>query len=272
MILGQDLIINMINSRTIDTFPHSLMIVGEYGGGKHLISYYIAEKLGLTVKDITGNISLDTVNTIYSQVEPFIYLIDCSKMSVREQNVILKLLEEPLKNAFLILLCQNTTGMLNTVLNRCQIWELKKYPKDIIAIFVTDDTNKEYILNVAKTPGQAKIMSGGNLPDIFNLCQKMMDKMGKASLPNALSISDKIAFKNEKDKIDVFIFTQVLLQTAFEKYRDSKNKIFSKVYFLTKDYVYNNNLANVNQKYLLENYIISLRNILRSSDNENRAT
>ena len=52
MIRGQEKICNRIDSLTIDTFPRTLLLLGEYGSGKHTIVKYISNKFNLNIEDI----------------------------------------------------------------------------------------------------------------------------------------------------------------------------------------------------------------------------
>ena len=58
-----------------------------------------------------------------------------AKISVKSQNTILKFLEEPTSNCIIILLVENLSSLLDTVINRCQVFELEKYDKSTLSLF-----------------------------------------------------------------------------------------------------------------------------------------
>ena len=124
MIIGQEIICNKIDNSTLDTFPRTLMLVGAKGAGKHLICSYIADKFKLMQLDITDEISLDLIDEISQRVEPYLYLIRVNDISIKEQNIILKFLEEPLANSFIVLLAEATGDILDTVMNRCLLLQV----------------------------------------------------------------------------------------------------------------------------------------------------
>ena len=99
MIIGQEKICNLIDNLSLDSFPRSLMLVGARGGGKHLICDYISNKFRLTSIDLTDSLELETIEEIYNRVEPYLYIIRINEITVKEENVILKFLEEPLKTS-----------------------------------------------------------------------------------------------------------------------------------------------------------------------------
>ena len=55
-IIGQTKLLNKINKLTLNTLPHSLLFIGEYGCGKHLICNYIANKFNLELNKLDNNV------------------------------------------------------------------------------------------------------------------------------------------------------------------------------------------------------------------------
>ena len=119
MIRGQEILCNRIDSYiNLDKFPRTLMLIGASGSGKHLLCEYIANKFSLQQIDITEIISLETIEEISQRVEPYLYIIEINKLSIKEQNIILKFLEEPLANSIIVLLAEIVGDILDTVKNR----------------------------------------------------------------------------------------------------------------------------------------------------------
>ena len=68
---------------------------------------------------------------------PKIYIIDSSTISIKEQNIILKFVEEPLKNSYIIIL--KNSKLLPTILNRCQKWKFEAYSKEeLLLVLLTE--------------------------------------------------------------------------------------------------------------------------------------
>lgn len=63
------------------------------------------------------------------------------------QNKLLKILEEPPRNVFFILTCQNIEKVLPTVRSRCNKIELKKLEKDVIVSQINYQGNVDKIIN-----------------------------------------------------------------------------------------------------------------------------
>ena len=66
-IIGQDKLLNYIDSKRRDTFPRSLILLGESGCGKSTVINYISDKLNLPLIDITDNINIDFITSLYEK-------------------------------------------------------------------------------------------------------------------------------------------------------------------------------------------------------------
>lgn len=261
MIIGQEKICGFIDNSTLDDFPRSLMIVGPRGGGKHLICDYISKKFNLSTVDLTDSLDLETIEEIYNRVEPYLYIIRANEISVKEENTILKFLEEPLKNSFIVLIAETDMGILQTILNRCQIWHLQNYTKEYLSTFVTNGNS--YILEIAQTPGQVIELCNINFNDMVDLADKIIDKISVASITNTLTLSGKIGFKSDSDKLDVKLFVDVLLSRFVTRCRRKTDSCFVNGYNLTNELQRNLHIKNLDYKSLFEKYLIDLRTVMK---------
>lgn len=261
MITGQEKLCSRIDNLTIDSFPRTLMLVGPQGSGKHLLVDYCANKLNLQVIDITTTLTQDYIEELYNRVEPYVYLIRANELSVKEENTILKFIEEPLKNSYIILIAETDNGILQTILNRCQIWYLQNYSRETLKQFLT--TDNEYILSIASTPGQVIELCNTSFSDMLDLANKIVSKIEIASVANTLTLSNKIGFKKEKDKFDVHMFTNVLTQRIVEYCKNTNDSRYVSAYMLTSELKKKLAVKNLDTKALFEKYLINLRAIMR---------
>lgn len=264
MIKGQEKICNRIDSLTLDLFPRTLMLVGPKGSGKHLLVDYAAKRFNLNVVDITTSLDQESIEELYNRVEPYLYIIRANDISVKEENTILKFIEEPLKNSYIILIAETDIGILQTILNRCQIWYLQNYKKEFLKEFLT--TDNEYILEIATTPGQVKELCNINFSDMLLLVNKIINNIHVASVSNTLTLTNKIKFKDEKDKFDVRLFVDVLMQRLVEYNRSNNDIRFTSAYYLTSELKKKLNISNLDYKALFDKYLINLRTIMRGEN------
>lgn len=123
--------------------PHALLLVGRRGLGVGTIAQTIAKDAGTIleivspkkrqpsgsyeVDDENGSIIIDDIRTLYQRTRSKftarqIVIIDFSgrTMSHAAQNAFLKLLEEPQEKVHFILASNSLSGLLPTVVSRCQ--------------------------------------------------------------------------------------------------------------------------------------------------------
>lgn len=211
-IRGQSSLVNKIDSLNLNTFPHSLLLLGEQGCGKHLISNYISMHLGVEIKTIDNKITAEDVENIMLRPYPCIYLIELDSMLPKAQNSLLKLIEEPLAGTFILGISCNQRNVIPTILNRCQKWYFERYSKEVLSSFIREEKKplESLLLDIFSTPGQLLEAQDNPVEDILKLADTILSRLSNASLSNVLTISDKIAFKEEKDKFNLNIFIKVL--------------------------------------------------------------
>jgi len=136
--------------------PHAHILEGPEGSGKHTIAYAVAAALdggefSEKIKEglcpdimeygLTGSnrsIGVETVRTMKeaafitpNELEFKMFIIsDAHLMTVQAQNALLKLLEEPPKNVYFMLLCENTANLLTTVRSRAPTMRMQSFTDD----------------------------------------------------------------------------------------------------------------------------------------------
>lgn len=259
MVIGQEIICNKIESTTLSTFPRTLMLIGDYGSGKHLLCDEIAKHLNISIRDLTKEISQEVIDEIYNRTDPMLYIIDIDKISIKEQNMILKFTEEPLKNSYIIILTEAGSNILQTIFNRCQQWRLVAYNLDYLKTF----TSNENILRLASTPGQIKDFLNNDFESLFELAIKIVDKIASANLPNTLTITNKITTKDEKGKIPAKLLIKALIISFRDYWIKLKDLRYLIAYKRTAKLSADSKIRNVDLKYLFDKYLIEVREIMR---------
>lgn len=231
-IFGLDYLTSKFDNYTLDTLPHSILIIGKEGSGKHVISNYLSDKFNLNLLDISDDLSDELIDNIYRDVSPRFYLVDLRKITEKEQNILLKLFEEPSANAYIILLANSTFSVLPTILNRGQIFNINIYDKATLMEFAKEKDVKvdmKYFGNVVETPGDIKKLYSSNvsMDTITDLTDKIINKINIASYANTLTIVNKLNFKDEYDKIDVDFFLKTLYYNSAEECIKGNDKAYT---------------------------------------------
>ena len=253
--IGQSKIKEFLSNLTIDNCPQSILLVGEKGCGKHLVCNEFSKKLKIDCMDITDNLSLDLITDIYLNPFPTIFIIDFNKLSVKQENSLLKLLEEPINGCYVIVLCTSTAVVLPTILNRCRIIRFQPYTTSELMNFVSETTDDlKFIFEVADTPGKVIDLSI-NIKDMVLFSKKIIDKLSVASFGNILNISEKLAFKSEQDKFDYDYFCEVFRRVLRNEIVLDNNKNANIIYDLFNECYSANRVARVNKQYIFEQFL-----------------
>lgn len=259
MIQGQEKLCQKIDSLTLDNFPSTLLLLGKYGSGKHTMANYIARRFNCELEEISDKLTLEYIDIINQRPTPMVYVIDSRKLTIKNENVILKFLEEPLKNALILVLSENKHSIIPTILNRCQVWELETYDEHFLRSFVTNTTSDvDTLLKVADTPGKIIEYQMSPIKDMIDLSRKIFMNIAKANIANILTLTRHIAFKNEKEKFDFDLFVDIHLRVSYELCLSECDNYFQ-IYLLTNKLSNDRYIFNVDKKYLFENYLINLK-------------
>lgn len=244
-IIGQTKLINNINS-LIDNkkLSHTILILGDYGSGKHTLANYIADKMYLNITDITNAVSDEVIAEINAKTYSSIYLIDLDKINEKQQNILLKFIEEPNILTYIILIAKNNINLLSTICNRCFIINMLPYSKEELKTFTTD----EVALELLDTPGKIINTNINTLLAMKELCSKIILKIKEANYTNTMSIVNKINFKDEYDKFDCILFLDTLIKTCLEMYGDLRPVIY-KILIKYRKYLDDN---RINKQYIME--------------------
>lgn len=209
MIKGQEKLYEKIDSFTINNLPHSILLIGEQGAGKGEVCQYISDKFNLQFYDLTDFISNEFIDEINQTQTRSLYTVDLQKITVREQNILLKLYEEPNPSTYIILKSVGDFGAIDTIMSRSYVLKMSSFSKEILDEYITQGDHN-FILKICTTPGQIETANHTDIDGLRNLCHNMVTRMADAPFFNVMSIANKINFGDEYDKYDLLLFIKVL--------------------------------------------------------------
>lgn len=259
--IGQKELVNKFNSYTLETLPHTILLLGDKGCGKHTLVNELSKRLDTPVVDISDNINLDTISNAMLSPFNYFYIINMNQLNERQQNVILKFIEEPSDRTYIFLLCENKLSLLDTIINRCISFVFKPYSKEELSQF-TNETD-ERIFNYCKTPGQVKSTNIQKLDELDSLCDNIITKMMKASVTNTLSVANRFNYKDNYDKFDIDVFFNLLMNKTLVYYRNNNVKA-KELYFMVNDYYRKMKDSRMNKQHLMENMMLNIWEVMRN--------
>lgn len=263
-IIGQTKLVAQMLDYTFETMPSTLLLLGETGCGKTLVTHKLAERIGLDVITLTNQTTAEELLEYSHGAVPALYHIDLSQITEKAQNKFLKFIEEPAPTVKIILEAESEVGILPTILNRCNkltfdsytIEELKSFswaPKSADPLFY-------YFCN---TPG--KLNEIGNPETFFELVNYCRYIIARLPAMNVLQYAEGIALnlplqvkKNKTSKFDCELFLKVLAYVAFEDFKQSRSETSFKIYHC----IISQRQKLLNRSYSTNAFILSFFNQL----------
>ncbi|QJC33582.1 hypothetical protein GJT93_00440 [Enterobacteriaceae endosymbiont of Donacia provostii] len=100
-------------------------------------------KENFTNVDYIRNLIDKIYQTSYKDVSKIIWFANFKQLNLFSKNVLLKTLEEPPKNTFFFLQCNNKDEILPTIYSRCQFWNINS-PNEKIGLLWLKENFKNY--------------------------------------------------------------------------------------------------------------------------------
>lgn len=180
-----------------------------------------------------------------------IYIIeDAEKLNKAAANALLKLLEEPYPNHYIILTTQNASRIIDTIASRCELIHfipINKYAIEISLLQAGVDKDFAYVLsNISNSVEEAnKYIEEGNVIDIYEFVQSLYRSMnlGKDLLID-YALKGKVLFKEENlhpiffNIMLLFIKEKIKYLSNLKRNKKNDSSIHFVEYFsnLKKDY------------------------------------
>lgn len=257
-IIGQTKLLSRIATyHTMEYIPKTLMFLGPTGCGKHTIARYIAEEFKLDFVEIEESVSAQDLEDYTHKTIDTLYLINLNKFTEKEQNKVLKFIEEPSKSVYIILIANSEAGILNTILNRSIKYHLEPYTKEQIEQ-ITNTSVNDLAFKIFQTPGKLLNLTEQSFSEVLNLAASIVQNINRASYPNALVISTKINYKDLYNKIDFDLFFDAIEYLALEDYKNNKNEQSLTVFKITNQFKQYATQQNLIREVLMLNYLTTL--------------
>jgi DNA polymerase-3 subunit delta' len=119
----------------------------------------------IAVEDIRTQVNNDIVIRPYEYRRKIYICDEAEKMTAAAQNALLKTIEEPPEYGIIMLLTANKQMLLDTILSRCVVMEMRPVKEDIIVDYLK---TKERVVDYRAR--EAAAFSGGNIGKAKELC------------------------------------------------------------------------------------------------------
>lgn len=262
-------------------FPQFAIFVGARGSGKKTIASHLQTKMRtengerphwVGLCDLKIDTIRDMIVDAYKRVEMAAYLIpNADEMSLQAKNALLKIVEEPPKNAYFIMTLEDEANTLQTILSRATIYRMERYTPDEIEeyyqIHAKGDNarEREIVRNVCDTPGEVDILNEYGIEEFYNYVEKVVDNIITAPYANVFKISAKISVKADDDGYDIRLFWKAFCQVCADRYMENQSLIqYWKAVRITTSYLQSTKIRGINKQGLLDLWIMDIRKNLET--------
>lgn len=268
--IGQKALLERISGQiSRGKFPRFSILIGEKGSGKKELAKSIAQMMGHPAW-IAPDIKVDTIRNIietcYKAELPIFYVIpDCDNLSSAAANALLKVTEEPPKNAYFIITCENEDNLLSTIRSRGVAYMLEPYSYEDKCDYISQKYNPndelmEFLLDVASTPGDIDALMSTDTFAFRDFVALVVDNIAEVEGSNAFKISDKLALKGEDNKYDLRLFWKIFSAICVSNmYSADDPLMYARAIAITGDYAQQLNIRGINLQMLFDNWILSIR-------------
>ena len=249
-----------------DTFPRFCILVGPKGSGKKLICQYIVGELktvgyevGIKVDEIRA-----MINDAYTVSEPIVYMIkDADNMSVTARNALLKVVEEPPKNAYFIMTLKDLSNTLSTIRSRARVYTMDRYTPSEIGEYSAKTYNSAFkgdltiIKKVCSTPGEVNLLNTYNIQEFVDYVDLVVDNIAECEPANAFKSSSKLALKTDEG-YDLELFWKIFVLMCADRLFDDYMRYADGI-TITGEYLQKVNRLGVNKQQLYDMWVLDIR-------------
>lgn len=193
------------------TVPRFVIIGGDKGCGKAVLAKEIARRMQayLIECELSVDAVREAVRNCYKCSASTVYLFrDADKMSTAAKNAMLKITEEPPRQAHFIVTVQNVENMLETLRSRATNIQMSPYSASELDQFYESKVVKKnpLIREVCEVPGMMLDMEKVNIEELVDFCNTIVDNIQSVTGVNAFKIVQRIKLKEEGEGYNPDLF------------------------------------------------------------------
>ena len=256
--IGQTRLLNILNNYSATTLPKTLLFIGDKGCGKKTFAKYLADKFQFDFVEIEESVKAEDIQDFMYSTINTVYLINLDTFTEKQHNLFLKITEEPSTSAYFILTTSAEATVLPTILNRCIKFHFDPYTLEELKVITGSANINSAAVEIFRTPGKLMNLTDVGFKTILDLADKLVKNIHLANYANTLSISTKINYKDLYNKIDFYLFFDVVEYFAFEDFKNNGTQQSLVVFKTTNQFKQLAKKQNLLKEALMLNYLTTL--------------
>lgn len=258
---------------TQDSLPRFLIFVGEEGSGKrtlykHLMGFYH------NANDVLVGTGIDDVRSVINSAykvknKTFYFIPEADNMSNAAKNALLKLVEEPPNNVYIVMTLLDKYNTLETIRSRACIFDMENYTASQLTEFYDsiegDPAQRDCVADVCSTPGDVLYLNDVGIYDFYEFVEKVVNHISEASVINTFKIAINIAFSGEPDKYNLKLFWKILQSVCITysvDYADTdleQSLRYAELAYITNKYLRKLKTRGINKMMLFDRWLLEVK-------------
>ena len=273
--IGQKDILNNVDYwvRT-NTVPRFMIISGSKGCGKTTLAKEIARRMKAYFVDCELSVDAvrEAVKNCYKCSGTTVYVFDgADNMSTSAKNAMLKITEEPPRQAHFIVTVQNSENMLETLRSRATNIQMSPYSSSELDQFYDSKVTKKnpLIREVCDVPGMMLDMEKVDVEELMNFCNTIVDNIQSVTGVNAFKIVQRIKLKEDGEGYNPDLFFHCLMhiirdrimQTIDQVDKESLKEahVLTRMLNVTSRYHNEFNITGIKKDATLDMWVLEMR-------------
>ena len=271
----QDTFNKFIENRTI---PRFLILTGVKGSGKYTLAKWLTRQMKayLVEPELSVDAVREVVKNCYKCSGDTVYIFrDADRMSAAAKNALLKVTEEPPRQAYFVLTVQNVENALETLRSRGTVIPMAPYTLEQRQKYLDrileksakslDGSVRQLIVCAADNLGQVERYASMDVEELFDFCSLVVDKIGVVTGVNAFKIGQRIKIKEDGDGYEPDLFFQminhVLMRRIMEGDGYYDSRVYAKMLRICSKYAQELTLVGVKKDATLDMWILEMREV-----------
>lgn len=282
--IGQEFIQGQLREMVeLNTIPRFLILTGVKGSGKYTLAKWLTREMRafFVEPELSVEAVREVVNNCYKCSGDTVYIFrDADKMSAAAKNALLKVTEEPPRQAYFVLTVQNADNALETLRSRGTVIPMGPYTpmqKEEYLNSVLQKSGKslhsgdrERIVWAADNLGQVERYAAMDVDALYSFCNLVADNIGEVSGVNAFKIGQRIKLKEDGEGYDADLFfqmlTHVLLERIMQNTGPDEPAVYAKMLRVCCKYSQELTLTGVKKDATLDMWILAMRSVYDEED------
>lgn len=264
--IGQKMIQDLL---TRSSLPHFIVLVGANGSGRLMV---IRECLSSSfdifyISEVTADAIRDTIDVAKKNagVRSLYVFHHADTMSTNAKNAMLKLLEEPPKDAYFIMTLEDVNNTIPTILSRAIVYSMDAYTERELSEYalVKYGVKNKLLEEICTNPGEIDVLVN-RIDDFYGYVKKVVDNIDVVSGSNSFKIGLRLALdsSDSDDKYDLSLFWHGFSYECMRRVIDNLGKANQKYVrgvIITSTYIQSLRINGVNKLMAFDNWLLSIR-------------